>query len=52
MQQVGTGRGLHDPRDIVHLAATLLLEPDNELFEQKNGLIRTIMIKRAVHRAS
>lgn len=30
------------PRDIVHLAATLLLEPDNELFEQKNGLIRTI----------
>lgn len=30
------------PRDIVHLAATLLLEPDNELFEQKQGLIRTI----------
>ncbi|MDE2421659.1 MAG: SAM-dependent DNA methyltransferase [Gammaproteobacteria bacterium] len=30
------------PRDVVHLAATLLLEPDNALFEQKNGLIRTI----------
>lgn len=41
--EVGTGsEDFMTPRDIVHLAATLLLEPDNELFEQKNGLIRTI----------
>lgn len=41
--EVGTGsEDFMTPRDIVHLAATLLLEPDNELFEQKKGLIRTI----------
>lgn len=41
--EVGTGsEDFMTPRDIVHLAATLLLEPDNELFEQKQGLIRTI----------
>lgn len=41
--EVGTGsEDFMTPRDIVHLAATLLLEPDDELFEQKNGLIRTI----------
>ena len=41
--EVGTGsEDFMTPRDIVHLAANLLLEPDNELFEQKNGLIRTI----------
>ena len=41
--EVGTGsEDFMTPRDIVHLAATLLLDPDNELFEQKQGLIRTI----------
>lgn len=41
--EVGTGsEDFMTPRDIVHLAAALLLEPDNELFEQKQGLIRTI----------
>ncbi|UXN05406.1 type I restriction-modification system subunit M [Bartonella sp. HY761] len=41
--EVGTGsEDFMTPRDIVHLAATLLLEPDNELFEQTPGLIRTI----------
>ena len=41
--EVGTGsEDFMTPRDIVHLAATLLLEPDNELFEQEQGLIRTI----------
>ncbi|CAB1274736.1 type I restriction-modification system subunit M N-terminal domain-containing protein [Candidatus Nitrosacidococcus tergens] len=41
--EVGTGsEDFMTPRDVVHLAVTLLLEPDNALFEQKNGLIRTI----------
>lgn len=41
--EVGTGsEDFMTPRDIVHLAATLLFEPDNELFEQKQGLIRTV----------
>jgi len=41
--EVGTGsEDFMTPRDVVHLASTLLLEPDNELFEQKDGLIRTI----------
>ncbi|WP_327858361.1 class I SAM-dependent DNA methyltransferase [Acinetobacter guillouiae] len=41
--EVGTGsEDFMTPRDIVHLAATLLLEPDNDLFEQKQGLIRTV----------
>lgn len=41
--EVGTGsEDFMTPRDIVHLAATLLLEPDNDLFEQKKGLIRTV----------
>ena len=41
--EVGTGsEDFMTPRDVVHLGATLLLEPDNELFEQKEGLIRTI----------
>lgn len=41
--EVGTGsEDFMTPRDIVHLAATLLLDTDNELFEQKQGLIRTI----------
>ncbi len=30
------------PRDVVHLATTLLLDPDDQLFEQNPGLIRTI----------
>ena len=30
------------PRDVVHLATTLLLDPDDKLFEQNPGLIRTI----------
>lgn len=42
--EVGTGsEDFMTPRDIVHLAATLLLAPDNELFEQQQGgLIRTM----------
>ena len=30
------------PRDVVHLAIELLLEPDDELFRQDEGLIRTL----------
>lgn len=30
------------PRDVVHLATTLLLDPDDALFEANPGLIRTI----------
>ena len=30
------------PRDVVHLATTLLLDPDDQLFEANPGLIRTI----------
>ncbi|MGO9414631.1 MAG: N-6 DNA methylase [Syntrophobacteraceae bacterium] len=30
------------PRDVVHLAITLLLDPDDELFEANPGLIRTL----------
>lgn len=30
------------PRDVVHLATTLLLDPDDELFEASPGLIRTL----------
>lgn len=30
------------PRDVVHLATTLLLDPDDELFEANPGLIRTM----------
>ena len=30
------------PRDVVHLAATLLLDPDDELFRNNPGLIRTL----------
>jgi type I restriction enzyme M protein len=30
------------PRDVVHLAITLLLDPDDSLFEANPGLIRTI----------
>lgn len=41
--EVGTGsEDFMTPRDIVHLASTLLLDPDDELFAQENGLIRTI----------
>lgn len=30
------------PRDVVHLATTLLLDPDDDLFEAQPGLIRTL----------
>ena len=30
------------PRDVVHLATTLLLDPDDKLFESNPGLIRTL----------
>ena len=30
------------PRDVVHLATTLVLDPDDELFRNKPGLIRTL----------
>lgn len=30
------------PRDVVHLATTLLLDPDDDLFKSKPGLIRTL----------
>jgi type I restriction enzyme M protein len=30
------------PRDVVHLATTLLLDPDDALFEDNPGLVRTI----------
>ncbi|MCL7997707.1 type I restriction-modification system subunit M [Brucella sp. 21LCYQ03] len=41
--EVGTGsEDFMTPRDIVHLAATLLLHPDDELFEQEDGIIRSI----------
>lgn len=30
------------PRDVVHLATALLLDPDDELFESSPGLIRTL----------
>lgn len=30
------------PRDVVHLATTLLLDPDDALFEENPGLIRTL----------
>lgn len=30
------------PRDVVHLATTLVLDPDNELFESKKGVLRTL----------
>lgn len=42
--EVGTGsEDFMTPRDVVHLAATLLLAPDNALFEQQQGgLIRTM----------
>jgi len=30
------------PRDVVHLATSLLLDPDDKLFEQSPGLIRTL----------
>jgi len=30
------------PRDVVHLATTLLLDPDDQLFQENPGLIRTI----------
>ncbi|HUI46096.1 MAG TPA: class I SAM-dependent DNA methyltransferase [Nitrospirota bacterium] len=30
------------PRDVVHLATALLLDPDDELFEENPGLIRTL----------
>ena len=30
------------PRDVVHLATTLLLDPDDELFRSQPGLIRTL----------
>ncbi|MCC2682701.1 MAG: hsdM [Nitrosospira multiformis] len=30
------------PRDVVHLATTLLLDPDDELFRNNPGLIRTL----------
>lgn len=39
------GMGSEDfmtPRDVVHLAATLLLHPDDALFEGSRGMIRTI----------
>lgn len=41
--EVGTGsEDFMTPRDIVHLAATLLLHPDDALFEQEDGVIRSI----------
>ncbi|WP_424406958.1 type I restriction-modification system subunit M [Pasteurella sp. PK-2025] len=41
--EVGTGaEDFMTPRDIVHLATALLLSPDDKLFEQKQGLIRTL----------
>ena len=30
------------PRDVVHLATALLLDPDDALFESNPGLIRTL----------
>jgi type I restriction enzyme M protein len=30
------------PRDVVHLATTLLIDPDDSLFEANSGLIRTL----------
>jgi len=41
--EVGTGsEDFMTPHDVVHLATTLLLHPDNELFEQNLGLVRTL----------
>lgn len=41
--EVGTGsEDFMTPRDVVHLATTLLLDPDDELFKGQNGLIRHI----------
>ena len=34
------------PRDVVHLATALLLDPDDELFEANPGLIRTLYDQR------
>lgn len=42
--EVGTGsEDFMTPHDVVHLATTLLLHPDNELFEQNLGLVRSLM---------
>lgn len=41
----GVNEGAEDfmtPRDVVHLATTLLLDPDDALFEANPGLIRTL----------
>lgn len=41
--EVGTGaEDFMTPRDVVHLAAMLLLSPDDELFRQTEGTIRTL----------
>ncbi|MGF7453888.1 type I restriction-modification system subunit M [Pasteurella bettyae] len=41
--EVGTGaEDFMTPRDIVHLSATLLLAPDDDLFAGEKGLIRTL----------
>ncbi|OOS01431.1 restriction endonuclease subunit M [Canicola haemoglobinophilus] len=41
--EVGTGaEDFMTPRDVVHLAATLLLSPDDQLFSQEQGLVRTL----------
>lgn len=41
--EVGTGaEDFMTPRDIVHLSATLLLAPDDELFAGEKGIIRTL----------
>ena len=41
--EVGTGsEDFMTPHDVVHLATTLLLHTDNELFEQNLGLVRTL----------
>ncbi|EXH48333.1 N-6 DNA Methylase family protein [Acinetobacter baumannii 1412924] len=41
--EVGVGsEDFMTPHDVVHLATTLLLHPDNELFEQNLGLVRTL----------
>jgi type I restriction enzyme M protein len=40
------------PRDIVHLATALLLDPDDALFEASPGLIRTCMTRPVARVAS
>ncbi|MDU8923641.1 class I SAM-dependent DNA methyltransferase [Pasteurellaceae bacterium LIM206] len=41
--EVGTGaEDFMTPKDVVHLATTLLLVPDNDLFANEKGIIRTL----------